>query len=128
MPELKTILYAEDELDIQAIAKVALVTIGGFDVTFCESGIEALEAAPALLPDLILLDVMMPNLDGTETLSIMRGIDGLKDTPIIFITAKAMPSEVERFKSLGAIEVIPKPFDPLTLARDIQAIWDAHYA
>lgn len=126
MSELKKILYAEDEPDIQAVAQMALETIGGFEVVLCNSGLEALEAAPAAAPDLILLDVMMPGLDGPETLRKLRENDNLKETPVIFLTAKAMPSEVDRFKAIGAIDVIAKPFDPMTLSDQIREIWNAH--
>lgn len=125
MPELKKILYAEDEPDIQAVAQMALENIGGFEVVLCNSGLEALEVAPNAAPDLILLDVMMPGLDGPETLSKLREIDGLKDTPVIFLTAKAMASEVERFKEAGAIDVIAKPFDPMTISDQIRDIWNS---
>ena len=125
MPELKKILYAEDEPDIQAVAQMALETIGGFEVVLCSSGLEAVDVAPTAAPDLILLDVMMPGLDGPETLSKLREIDSLKETPVIFLTAKAMASEVERFKEAGAIDVIAKPFDPMTISDQIRAIWNS---
>lgn len=127
MAVLKKILYAEDEPDIQAVAQMALENIGGFETVLCNSGIEAVEVAPNAAPDLILLDVMMPGLDGTETLKQLREIDSLKDTPVIFLTAKAMPSEVERFKAIGALDVIAKPFNPLTLSDQIRAIWESHH-
>ncbi len=126
MAELKKILYAEDEPDIQAVAKMALENIGGFEVILCNSGIEALDVAPETTPDLILLDVMMPGLDGPETLKRLREIDSLKETPVIFLTAKAMPSEVDRFISAGTIDVIAKPFDPMSISDQIKAIWEAH--
>ena len=106
MAELNKILYAEDEPDIQAIAKMALETVGGFEVVICNSGLEAVEKAPDANPDLILLDVMMPGLDGPETLERLRQIDSLKETPVIFLTAKAMTTEVERFLKAGAIAVV----------------------
>ena len=125
MAELKKILYAEDEPDIQAVAQMALETIGGFEVVLCNSGLEALEVAHDAAPDLILLDVMMPGLDGPETLLKLREIDSLKETPVIFLTAKAMPSEVDRFKAAGAVDVIAKPFDPISLSDQIRTIWDS---
>jgi CheY-like chemotaxis protein len=126
MADLKKILYAEDEPDIQVIARMALETVGGFDVVICSSGQEAVERAPLEAPDLILLDVMMPGLDGPETLEKLRQIDSLKDTPVIFLTAKAMTTEIERFLQAGAIEVIAKPFDPMTISDQICKIWADH--
>lgn len=125
MGELKKILYAEDEPDIQAVAQMALETIGGFEIVLCNSGVEAVDVAPGAAPDLILLDVMMPGLDGPETLAKLREIDSLKETPVIFLTAKAMASEVERFKEAGAIDVIAKPFDPMTISDQIREIWNS---
>ncbi len=123
MAELNKVLYVEDEPDIQAIARLALESVGGFEVFICSSGIEALEKAPGINPDMILLDVMMPGLDGPETLKKMREIDVLKDTPVVFLTAKAMASEVDRFLEAGALQVIAKPFDPMTLSDQLREIW-----
>ena len=122
---LNKILYIEDEPDIQTVAKLALETVGGFTVEICGSGDMTLERAPDFEPDLILLDVMMPGMDGPETLSALRRIVGLSDAPVIFMTAKVMGSEVERYEKLGAVGVIPKPFDPMTLADRVREIWNA---
>ena len=120
---LKRILYVEDEPDIQTIARIALETVGGFTVEICSSGPEALEKVDAFAPDLILLDVMMPDMDGPSTMRALRSQTGATDTPIIFITAKVQTQEVESYKALGAIDVIAKPFDPMTLSAKIQEIW-----
>lgn len=121
--ELKKILYVEDEPDIQAVAKIALEAVGGFELKTCSSGDEAIAAAAAFGPDLLLLDVMMPGMDGPTTLAELRKLSGLEDTPIIFMTAKVQPQEVEYFKSLGAVEVIAKPFDPMGLADQVREAW-----
>ncbi len=126
MAELQKIMYVEDEPDIQAIAELSLQVVGGFDVTLCGSGTEALDKAPDIVPDLILLDVMMPGIDGPTTLSKLREIDALKDTPVVFLTAKAMNTEVEELQALGAVAVIAKPFDPMTLPDKIREIWAEH--
>jgi len=123
--ELNRILYVEDEPDIQAVARLALETVGGFTLCVCSSGTEAVEKAADFDPDIILLDVMMPGMDGPNTLSELRKVPGLEATPTVFLTAKAMPSEVERYKELGALEVIAKPFEPMTLAAQVRAIWDS---
>ena len=126
MNELNRIIYAEDEPDIQEVALMALDDIGGFTVEACNSGQEMLDKAIAFKPDLILLDVMMPNLDGPATLAQLRKLPELVNTPAAFMTAKVQPKEVEHFLALGAIGVIPKPFDPMTLADQIRDIWNKH--
>jgi two-component system OmpR family response regulator len=123
MTELPKILHVEDDLDIQAIALLSLETLGGFTIVQASSGQEALEKAPAFSPDLLLLDVMMPTMDGPELLQELRKLPQFSQTPVIFMTAKAQPEEVQQFVELGAIDVITKPFDPLTLADQIRAIW-----
>ena len=120
---LHRILYIEDEPDIRAIAEVALEAVGGFSLKMCSSGKEALQAAEAFAPDLILSDVMMPDMDGPATLAALRQLPTLADTPAIFMTAKVQPQEVEQLRALGAIEVIAKPFDPMTLAARIREAW-----
>ena len=121
--ELKKILYVEDEPDIQAVAKIALEAVGGFELKTCSSGDEAIAAAAEFAPDLLLLDVMMPGMDGPTTLAELRKLPGLENTPVIFMTAKVQPQEVEHFKSLGAVEVIAKPFDPMGLADQVREAW-----
>ena len=123
MSALPRILYVEDEPDIQAVARMALEMVGGFEVKVCSSGEEAVREAEDFAPDMILLDVMMPGMDGPSTLEALRQKPSLVDTPVAFMTAKVQPSEVAHYKSLGAREVIAKPFDPMTLASQVQAIW-----
>jgi CheY-like chemotaxis protein len=122
--ELKSILYVEDEPDIQAVARIALENVGGFSVRVCSSGEEALACAEEYDPDLVLLDVMMPGMDGPTTMQELRKLPSLAATPVIFMTAKVQPKEVEAYIQLGAVEVIPKPFDPMTLAQNIRSIWE----
>ena len=128
MDELKRILYVEDEPDIQAVAKIALEAVGGFELKVCSSGDEALSEAAAFSPDLLLLDVMMPGMDGPTTLQELRKLSGLQETPAIFMTAKVQNNEIEHFKKVGALDVIPKPFDPMKLAEQIEKIWGAFNA
>ena len=113
------LLYVEDEADIREIAEFALED-EGFDIVFCASGEDAVEKAGGFQPEVILLDVMMPGMDGPTTLKNLRTIPGLETTPIIFLTAKVQPNEIHDFIALGAIDVIPKPFDPMTLADKIR--------
>ncbi|OYY94037.1 MAG: hypothetical protein B7Y41_08880 [Hydrogenophilales bacterium 28-61-23] len=125
MSALQRILYVEDEPDIQAVARIALEMVGGFTVKTCSSGQEALREAVAFAPDLILLDVMMPGMDGPSTFKALRELPELAETPVAFMTAKVQPAEVAYYKSLGARDVIAKPFDPMTLADQVRAIWEA---
>ena len=128
MSELKRVLYVEDEPDIQAVAQVALEVVGGLDLKSCSHGQEALDAAPDYAPDLFLLDVMMPGMDGPETLKALRELPKLENTPVIFMTAKVQPDEIKSYMALGALDVISKPFDPMTLADQIKSIWQQHVA
>lgn len=124
MPKpLARILYVEDEPDIRAVAQMALEAVGGFSVIACASGNEALAAALTAAADLILLDVMMPGMDGPRTLGALRALPATADTPVIFMTAKVQPAEIAQFLALGAIDVIHKPFDPMELSDQIRRIW-----
>ncbi|SDN62934.1 response regulator [Polaromonas sp. JS666] len=120
---LNRILYVEDEPDIRMVAQMALQAVGGFTVIACASGQEALDAAPGAGADLLLLDVMMPGMDGPTTLKGLRELPATASTPVIFMTAKVQAAEVAVYKGLGALEVIPKPFDPMELSTQIQRIW-----
>ena len=121
--DLNKVLYVEDDADIRAIAELALQDVGGFSARLCSSGAEAVEAAPDFQPDLILLDVMMPEMDGPETLKALRKIEATQTTPVIFMTARIQRTEIDEYLSLGALGVIPKPFDPMTLADEIRRMY-----
>ena len=123
MKALQRILYVEDETDIQMVAEIALNEVGGFTVKTCSSGEEALREAEAFAPDLLLLDVMMPGMDGPSTLAALRRLPSLAETPAIFMTAKVQPSEVDHLKSIGALAVIAKPFDPMALAEQVRSVY-----
>ena len=126
-PPLRQILLVEDDPDIQVIACLALEAVGGFIVEVCNSGSAALRRAPVFQPDLILLDVMMPSMDGPTTLKALRAIPQTAGTPVIFMTAKVQAHEIARYKALGALDVVAKPFDPMSLSSTISAIWASHY-
>jgi len=123
MQELSRILYAEDQIDIQQVAILALETVGGFTVKTCNSGLEATMAIDNFKPQLLLFDVMMPDMDGPTALIKIREMPDYKNTPAIFMTAKVQSNEVQSYLDMGAIAVIAKPFDPMTLASEIQEIW-----
>lgn len=122
--DLKTVLYVDDEPDIREVVQMSLSLVDGLDVQVCESGDRALQVLPQLRPDLLLLDVMMPGMDGPSTLQKMRTMPGLEKIPVVFMTAKAMPQEVARFRELGAVSVIAKPFDPIQLGNQVIAVWE----
>jgi len=122
--QLTRVLYVEDDRDIQQIATLALETVGGLSVQVCSSGRDAVSVATGFAPDCILLDVMMPGMDGPATLASLRADAATASIPVIFMTAKVHPAEVEELKSLGAIGVITKPFNPMTLAAEVRAHFD----
>lgn len=128
MKEPQRILYVEDEADIRVIAEIALEVVGGFTLVSCASGPEAVAAASRAKPDLLLLDMMMPGMDGLTTLAALRAIPETAHTPVIFMTAKVQSSEIANFKAAGALDVISKPFDPMALAQQIRSICARHEA
>lgn len=121
---LERILCVEDEPDIQEVTRLALEMVGGYQVMICGSGQEALDKANGFAPDLILLDVMMPDMDGPTTLRHLRSDPATSNIPVVFLTAKAQPAEIEHFRTLGALDVISKPYDPLNLAARLNDIWN----
>jgi two-component system, OmpR family, response regulator len=121
---LNKILYVEDEPDIRIVAQLALETVGGFTLAVCCDGEEAVIKGPVFKPDLILLDVMMPGMDGPTTLAALRQDPVLQHTPVIFMTAKVQPAEITCYRNLGALDVIAKPFDPMTLAEQVRTVWN----
>ncbi len=123
MPELTRILHVEDDPSIQAVARVALEAVGGFQVLSCSSGQEALDQVQGFAPDFILLDVMMPGMDGPQTLEKLRQRVDIGRIPVAFMTAKVQPAEIAHYRSLGARDVIIKPFDPMQLAAQVRQIW-----
>lgn len=119
---MTTILLVDDEPDLLTVARVSLERIGGFTVATCGSGEAALAKAAASPPDLVLLDVMMPGLDGPSTLARLRANPATASLPIVFMTAKAQARDVERYLSLGALGVIAKPFDPMSLSELVRRL------
>ena len=125
MSKLPKIMHVEDDPDIREISMIALNTVGGLEVVQFASGQEALLGAVAAAPDLLLLDVMMPGMNGEETLIALRAMPEFANTLAIFMTAKAQHSDIFKFKDAGALEVIVKPFDPMELAAQVIAIYEA---
>jgi two-component system OmpR family response regulator len=121
---LQHILCIDDEADILEVAQLSLEMVGGFKVTCLSSGRDAIDKAAAISPDLILLDVMMPQLDGPSTLTALRTQARLRHVPIVFMTARVQPAEVQRYLDLGAAGVTAKPFDAMALPGQITAMWE----
>jgi len=121
MSQKKTILIVDDEPRYVRLVEINLQT-EGYQVRTASNGQEAVEAVAADQPDLILLDVMMPDMDGPATLRRLRELPHLMSTPVIFMTAKVRASEVGEYQAMGALGVIAKPFDPMTLADQIRDI------
>jgi CheY-like chemotaxis protein len=119
------ILVIDDDDDIRFIAGLSLERVGGMQVVQAASGADGVLAAREALPDVILLDMMMPLMDGSQTLLALRSDPATASIAVIFLTAKTSPSEIERMKQLGAAGVLLKPFDPRTLADDVRAILSA---
>lgn len=116
------VLIIDDEEDIRSIASMSLGILGNMDVVEADGGEEGISKAAELQPDAILLDMMMPVLDGPATLAKLRDNPDTKNIPVIFLTARAMTSEVERLKSMGATGILTKPFDPTTLAQQVKQL------
>jgi CheY-like chemotaxis protein len=117
-------LIVDDENDTLRIAQLSLSRIGRMEVFEASGGAEGVRIAEAEMPDVILLDVMMPGMDGPATLAALRGNAVTAGIPVIFLTAKAMSSEIERLRGIGATGVLTKPFDPMTLATQVRALLD----
>lgn len=120
------ILYVEDDNDVATIVIMSLQVVGGFETAHLSSGIEALELLPKFKPDLILLDVMMPEIDGLELFQRMKEIPEGKNVPYIFLTARVQDDEVRSYYDLGARAVIAKPFDPRAMCERIEDILYEH--
>ena len=116
------VLIVEDDADVRLVTKLSLSTLANMQVSEAASGDEAISHVTSNIFDAILLDVMMPEMDGPTTLKKIRELPNGTATPIIFLTAKVLPSEIERLQALSTYEVITKPFDPLTLGDELQRI------
>lgn len=123
--KFERVLYVEDDVSIREITSLALRAVGGLNVLACASGEEALRTAEQFAPDVMLLDVMMPGMDGIVTLAALRAKPTLSNVPAVLLTAKVPPAEGAVLSKLGVLEVLVKPFDPLQLAEKLQALWFA---
>jgi CheY-like chemotaxis protein len=117
----RRILIVDDEDDIREVAQLCLEVMGEWEVTPASSGQQALQIAPELKPDVILMDVMMPELDGPSTFKLLQQNEATRSIPVILLTAKVQATDRKQFEELGVAGVIAKPFDPISLAADIDA-------
>ena len=121
---LNHIAYIDDDSDILSIAEIALATVGRFRTSLIHGPQAALDHLVRADPDLVLLDVMMPGTDGPTLLQEIIRHPSLFKVPVVFMTARVQPKEVSHYLAMGAIGVIPKPFDPMTLAGEVREIWN----
>ena len=115
MSEKKRILHVEDHRSLQELVRIALERLGDYAVCTAPDGFRAIELAVGFDPDLILLDLDLPRRDGVETLAVLRDTEGLRDVPVMFLTAAVDPEVTARLRSLGACEVLAKPIRPRAL-------------
>lgn len=123
---IEKVMLVDDEEDIRTIAEISISQVGGWQSIVASSGQEALDLAREHAPDVILLDVMMPGMDGPDTLRKLREDDATKHIPVIFLTAKVQPGEVSEYLQIGAAGVVAKPFDPMTLPTEIVDLLESH--
>ncbi len=122
---VRRIAHIDDDADILTIARVALRDLAGFEVISFASGHEALARLAGCHPDIILLDVMMPDLDGEALMGHLKSDPALCAVPVVLLTAKAQQHDLDRYRRSGAAGIIPKPFDPTTLAEQVLAFLPA---
>jgi len=119
---ISKVLLVDDEPMMRRIGAMSLERVGKFTVVLASNGLDAMAVAEREKPDLILLDVMMPNMDGLATLQKLRASEATSAIPVIFLTGKTEQQEVDEYLAAGAVGVIPKPFDPMTLPSQIHEI------
>ena len=124
MEKFERVMCVEDDPDIRLILDFSIGRMGGFTLCLCSGGQEAVDKIESFRPQLVLLDVMMPEMSGPQTLLKLRELPAMRGVPIVFLTAKAMQDEVEELLAYGATGIIVKPFDPVTLPDNIRIYWD----
>ena len=120
---LQRILLADDEPDILEVSRIALETVGGFEVSVCSSGRALLERLTDFEPDLIIVDVLMPDMTGPDVLQEVRRRPEFNGVPVVYLTGVIQEEELEELRETGVADVILKPFDPMTLADRVNQIW-----
>lgn len=118
-------MHVEDDDSIRMIAELALVDVSGFELLSCESGQSALAQVEAFAPDLILLDVMMPRMDGLETIAELKKLPNIAKVPVVFMTARIQQAEKQQYLNAGAVAVLEKPFEPMELGDQLNRIYQS---
>jgi two-component system, OmpR family, response regulator len=121
--KLKRILHIDDEPDISAVVAYALRKLGHYEVCSANSGYLAVELAKEFRPDLILLDVMMPGMDGIQTVTALHADQATAGIPVVYLTAKVQSHEFKSLQQTGVAAVLSKPFDPEGLCRELETVW-----
>lgn len=125
MKPLQRILHVDDVPSIQVVTRIALEKLGGFQILSCASGAEALEQVRQFDPDMILLDLELPQMDGLELLQELSQLIDLQRVPVVLLSGHKEPEELTELRHLGVRQLLLKPFDPLQLATQLNAIWEA---
>lgn len=123
MKQLQRILHVEDVPSIQVVTRVALEKLGGFEVLSCASAQDALDQIQQFAPDMILMDMLLPQMDGMELLRQLSLIVDLQRMPVVLLTGQQGPGDLDELKRLGVRKLLQKPFDPMKLAAQLEAIW-----
>jgi two-component system, OmpR family, alkaline phosphatase synthesis response regulator PhoP len=124
MTSRKKVLLIDDEDDIREVAALTLETMADFEVLAASDGMSGVEQAKLHQPEVILLDVMMPGLDGLATFALLQQMESTREIPVIFMTARIQGADRRRLSDLGALGIIAKPFDPMTLSDEVIALLD----
>lgn len=124
--QLEKILHVEDDESIRIIVEMALVDLSGYTLCACESGLEAIAQVEQFAPDLILLDAMMPGMDGLQTLAKLREKECCRQIPVVFMTARIQQAEKQQYVDAGAVAVIEKPFEATQLGDQLALIYQNH--
>ena len=124
---LQRVLVADDEPDLLEIARIALETLGGYEVVTCQSGSELLRLLPEFEPDLVVVDVLMPDMGGIEVFNALRREPRYENLPVVFLTGLVLERDLDELRASGAADIITKPFDPMTLADRIGRIWEGSH-
>jgi CheY-like chemotaxis protein len=117
------ILLIDDEPDIRRIGQLALTRVGRFDVNIAPTAQEGIDLARRVQPDAILLDMMMPGMDGMQALAVLKQDEDLKNIPVAFMTARVQRSEMAQYLAAGAVGVVPKPFDPMAVSDIVRGLF-----
>lgn len=128
MRPLKRILHAEDDQDIQFLLQMAFKTFSDFTYLCCPNGENLLETLPSFQPDMVVLDMMMPKMNGLETLARLKANPHTQHIPVVFLTAKIQPEEISDYKFKGAFAILFKPFELSQLPAKLERLWQRYHA